>query len=450
MPQVPSFPGADLGQHFRFWPRHNEAIYERLESKHAWLEEKQARDEGRLPAGDGAAAEVEDPLEHEMTLNIGPQHPATHGVLRCVVKLDGERIEKSVVDIGYLHRGIEKLAEHKTYQEFMPYTDRMDYLSPYSNNVAWCLAVEKLAGIEVPERAQWIRMIMCELARLSSHMLWLGVGLMDAGAVSVFLWTFQGREDIYSIFDEVCGARFTVSHSRIGGIASDISPRSIRMIHDFVEQYREVIAGWEKLLNRNRIWIDRNKGVGRVTKEEAIELGLTGPNLRGSGVAYDIRRFEPYLKYDEVDFNIPIREEGDCLARYFLRMEEMKQSMRIIEQCLDRLPEGPIRADDAKQAYPSKDEVYYSMEGMIHDFMYTDTGTQAPKGAHAYHAIESPKGELGFYLTSDGTGRPYRVRINAPSFTNLQGMEYVMEGSLVADTVVIIGSFDPVMGEADK
>jgi NADH-quinone oxidoreductase subunit D len=450
MPQAPSFPGADLGQHFRFWPRHNEAIYERLESKHAWLEEKQARAEGRAPVGDGASAEVEDPLEHEMTLNIGPQHPATHGVLRCVVKLDGERIEKSVVDIGYLHRGIEKLAEHKTYQEFMPYTDRMDYLSPYSNNVAWCLAVEKLAGIEVPERAQWIRMIMCELARLSSHMLWLGVGLMDAGAVSVFLWTFQGREDIYSIFDEVCGARFTVSHSRIGGIASDISPRSIRMIHDFVEQYREVIAGWEKLLNRNRIWVDRNKGVGRVTKEEAIELGLTGPNLRGSGVAYDIRRFEPYLKYDEVDFNIPIREEGDCLARYFLRMEEMKQSLRIIEQCLDRIPEGPIRADDAKQAYPSKDEVYYSMEGMIHDFMYTDTGTQAPKGAHAYHAVESPKGELGFYLTSDGTGRPYRVRINAPSFTNLQGMEYVMEGSLVADTVVIIGSFDPVMGEADK
>jgi NADH-quinone oxidoreductase subunit D len=451
MPNAPSFPGADLGGHFRFWPRHNEALYERLETKHAWLEEKQARAEGRPPAGDGALAEIDvDPLENEMILNMGPQHPATHGVLRCVVKLDGETIEKAVVDIGYLHRGIEKLAEHKTYQEFMPYTDRMDYLSPYSNNVAWCLAVEKLAAIEVPERAQWIRMVMSELARISSHFLWLGVGLMDAGAVSVFLWTFQGREDIYSIFDEVAGARFTVSHSRIGGIASDISPRAIRMIRDFTEKYKGVIADWEKLLNRNRIWIDRNKNVGRITAEEAIELGMTGANLRGSGVAYDIRRFEPYLRYEDVDFDIPVREDGDCLARYFVRIEEMKQSIRIIEQCLDRMPEGPIRADDAKQAYPSKEEVYYSMEGMIHDFMYTDTGTQAPKGAHAYHAIESPKGELGFYLTSDGTGNPFRVRINAPSFTNLQVMEYIMEGTLLADTVILIGSIDPVMGEADK
>ncbi len=452
MPTTPTFPGADLGGYFRFWPRHNEAIYERLESKHAWLEEKQAREEGRRPAGggDGAVGEVEDPLEHEMILNIGPQHPATHGVLRCVVKLDGETIEKAVLDIGYLHRGIEKLAEHKTYQEFMPYTDRMDYLSPYSNNVAWCLAVEKLVSIEVPERAQWIRMIMCELARISSHLLWLGVGLMDAGAVSVFLWAFQGREDIYSIFDEVAGARFTVSHSRIGGLASDISPKAIRMTRAFCEKYKGVFADWEKFLNRNRIWIDRNKDVGRVTREEAIELGMTGPNLRGSGVPYDIRRFEPYLRYEDVDFDIPVREEGDCLARYFVRMDEMKESIRIIEQCLDRLPEGPIRADDAKWAYPSKEEVYYSMEGMIHDFMYTDTGTQAPKGAHAYHAIESPKGELGFYLTSDGTGSPFRVRINAPSFTNLQAMEYIMEGTLVADTVILIGSIDPVMGEADK
>jgi NADH-quinone oxidoreductase subunit D len=273
---------------------------------------------------------------------------------------------------------------------------------------------------------------------------------MDAGAVSGFLWTFQQREDIYSIFDEVAGARFTVSHSRIGGVASDLTPRSFELIRDFCDSFRAELESWQKFLNRNRIWVERNKDVGRITKEEALELGMTGPNLRGSGVEYDIRRFEPYLKYDEVDFTIPIREEGDCLARYFLRLEEMEQSIRIIEQCLDRMPEGPVRADDAKQAYPSKDEVYYSMEGMIHDFMYTDVGTQAPKGAHAYHAVESPKGELGFYLTSDGTGRPFRMRINAPSFTNLQGMEYIMEGSLVADTVVIIGSIDPVMGEADK
>lgn len=436
---APSFAAADLGSAFRFWPRHNKAIYERLESKHAWLEERHRE-----------VPEEEDPLEHEMILNIGPQHPATHGVLRCVVKLDGETIEKAVIDIGYLHRGIEKLAESKTYQEFMPYTDRMDYLSPYSNNVAWCLAVEKLANIDVPERAQWIRMIMSELARISAHLLWLGVGLMDAGAVSVFLWTFKGREDIYKIYDEVAGARFTVSHSRIGGIASDLTPTSWKMIEDFVDTFGEEIEGWQKFLNRNRIWIDRNKGVGTLTREEAVELGMTGANLRASGEPYDIRRFEPYLRYEDVDFNIPIREEGDSLARYFVRLEEMIESLRIIRQCLDRMPEGPIRADNAKLAYPSKEEVYYSMEGMIHDFLYTDVGVAPPKGAYIYHAIESPKGELGWYLQSDGTGNPWRARANAPSFTNLQGLEYMMEGSLVADTVIMIGSIDPVMGEADR
>lgn len=439
MSLAPSFAAPDLGPAFRFWPRHNEAIYKRLESKHAWLEERHRE-----------GAEDEDPLEHEMILNIGPQHPATHGVLRCVVKLDGETIEKAVIDIGYLHRGIEKLAESKSYQEFMPYTDRMDYLAPYANNVAWCLAVEKLAGIEVPERAEWIRMIMSELSRISAHLLWLGVGLMDAGAVSVFLWTFKSREDLYKIFDEVAGARFTVSHSRIGGLASDFTPTAEAMVRDFVSQFGEEIEGWEKFLNRNRIWIDRNKDVGTLSREEAIELGMTGPNLRACGVEYDIRRFEPYLRYEEVDFIIPIREEGDSLARYFLRLEEMKESLRIVRQCLDRLPEGPIRTDNAKQAYPSKEEVYYSMEGMIHDFLYTDVGIAPPKGAHCYSAVEAPKGELGWYLVSDGTGNPWRARVKAPSFANLQGLEHMMEGSLVADTVIMIGSIDPVMGEADK
>ena len=320
---------SDLQSAFRFWPRHNEAIYERLESKHSWLEERRRSTEAKT---------TEDPLEHELILNIGPQHPATHGVLRCVVRMDGETIEKSVLDIGYLHRGIEKLAEHKTYQEFMPYTDRMDYLAPYSNNVAWCLAVEKLAAIEVPERAQWIRMIMCELARISSHLLWLGVGLMDAGAVSMFLWTFKGREDLYRIFDEITGARFTVSHSRIGGLASDLTPEAFALIHRFVDEFGSDIEGWEGFLNRNRLWIDRNENVGPLTREEAIDLGLTGPNLRASGEPHDIRRFEPYLNYEDVDFGIPIREEGDSLARYFVRMEEMKESLRIIRQCLERLP----------------------------------------------------------------------------------------------------------------
>ncbi len=434
--------GIERREDFSFWPKHNKALYKRLESKHAWLDEKHHPDDVRERAT--------DPLENEMVLNIGPQHPATHGVLRCAVKLDGEIIEKCVLDVGYLHRGIEKLAESKTYQEFMPYTDRMDYLAPYSNNVAWCLAVEKIAAVPVPERAQWIRTMMCELARISAHLLWMGVGLMDAGALSVFLWTFQFREDLYKIFDELAGARFTVSHSRIGGLSSDVSDATLAMIRDFVERFPEAIDGWEKLLNRNRIWIDRNDGVGVLSAEEVVELGMTGPNLRGSGVAYDVRRFEPYLKYEDVDFNIPIRTEGDCLARYFVRLDEMKESVKIVHQCLDRLPSGPIRLDDAKKSYASKEEVYYSMEGMIHDFMYTDTGVCPPRGVETYHAIEAPKGELGFYLQSDGTGKPWRVRINSPSFTNLQGLEYLMEGGAIGDMVILIGTVDPVMGEADK
>jgi NADH-quinone oxidoreductase subunit D len=431
---------AELEQNFTFWPRHNAALFRRLESKHAWLEERHH----------GPEDARRDALDNEMVLNIGPQHPATHGVLRCAVKLDGETIERCVLDIGYLHRGIEKIAEHKTYQEFMPYTDRMDYLSPYSNNVAWCLAVEKVAGVEVPARAQWIRTMMCELARISSHLLWMGVGLMDAGAVSVFLWAFEHREDLYYIFDEVAGARFTVSHSRIGGLASDLSPTALRMIRTFLDKFDNAIAGWEKLLNRNRIWIDRNEGIGVLTAEEVVELGMTGPNLRGSGVAHDIRRFEPYLTYNEVEFNIPIRTEGDSLARYFVRMEEMKESSKIVRQCLERLPEGPIRNDNAKQSYPSKNEVYYSMEGMIHDFLYTDAGVCPPKGVWSYHAIEAPKGELGFYLQSDGTGQPFRAKMKSPSFTNLQGLEYMMEGGMMGDMVILIGTVDPVLGEADK
>jgi NADH-quinone oxidoreductase subunit D len=431
----------DFGENFRFWPRHNKALYKRLESKHAWLEERR-----RAPDAD---LEV-DPLSNEMILNIGPQHPATHGVLRCVVKLDGETIQKCVIDIGYLHRGLEKVAENKTYQEFMTYTDRMDYLQPYANNVAWCLAVEKVAGVEVPERALWMRTMLCELARISAHMLWMGVGLMDAGAVSVFLWTFQGREDIYNIFDHVAGARFTVSHSRIGGVASDFTPESLALIRKFVDDYDVIVNDWEKLLHRNRIWMDRNIGVGTISAEEATRMGMRGPNLRACGLEHDIRRFEPYLKYDQVEFDVPTRTEGDAFARYLVRMAEMKQSLGIIRQCLERLPEGPIRADNAKQSYPSKDDVYYSMEGLIHDFMYTDTGITPPKGAESYHAIESSKGELGFYIMSDGTGHPWRVKMNLPSFANLQGLEHMMEGTLVADTVVIIGSIDPVMGESDK
>jgi len=328
----------------------------------------------------------------------------------------------------------------------------MDYLAPYSNNVAYCLAVEKLVGIEVPERAQYIRTMMCELARISSHLLWMGTMVMDAGAISVFLWTFKYREFLYSIFDEIAGARFTVSHSRIGGLTTDVSDKALVMIGEFVDKFAVELEEWQTFLNRNRIWIDRNENVGTITRQQALDWALTGPNLRASGVKFDQRRFEPYLVYDKLDFDIPTREEGDSLARYFVRVEEFRESISIVRQILARMSslKGPIRVDNAKQSYASKDEVYFSMEGMIHDFVMTDTGVCPPKGAEVYHAIEAPKGELGFFFISDGTGSPWRMRLNSPSFTNLQGLEHVMEGCMLADTVVVIGSMDPVMGEADK
>lgn len=418
----------------KFFKEHQESIYQALEDKHTTIEK----------------IEDADPLSTKMILNMGPQHPATHGVLRLVLQLNGEIIEKTKLDVGYLHRGVEKIAENKTYQEFMPYTDRMDYLAPYSNNVALCTAVEKIASVEVPERAHYIRMIGCELARISSHLLWLGTMVMDAGAVSFFIWTFREREKLYDIFDNLGGHRFTISHSRIGGVANDITEDCMAMIKDFVNDFPGELRDWHKLLDRNRIFIDRNENVGVLKTEDALDLGATGPTLRASGYAYDIRTLEPYARYDDVEFEVPTRLEGDNLARYYVRMEEMHESIRIIRQCLDKLPKGPVRADNAKQAYPSKDEVYYSMEGMIHDFMMTDTGICPPEGAECYHAVEGPKGELGYYIKSDGTGHPWRLKINSPSFTNLQILEDILDGEMVADTVVIIGGVDPVMGEADK
>ncbi|NBC27989.1 MAG: NADH-quinone oxidoreductase subunit D, partial [Bacteroidetes bacterium] len=404
-----------------FFKEHQRKLYQSLEDKHTTIEEL---DDG-------------DPLTTKMVLNMGPQHPATHGVLRLVLQLDGETIEKTKVDIGYLHRGVEKIAENKTYQEFMPYTDRMDYLSPYSNNVALCTAVEKIANVEVPERAHYIRMIGCELARISSHLLWLGTMVMDAGAVSFFIWTFKEREKIYDIMDRIGGHRFTISHARIGGVANDLTDEATGAIKEFVETFPKELKDYHKLLDRNRIFVERNEAVGVLKTEDAIEIGATGPVLRACGYPVDIRKISPYARYSEVDFDIPTRLEGDNLARYYVRMEEMHESIRIIEQCLEKLPKGPIRMDDAKKSYPSKDEVYYSMEGMIHDFMMTDTGVCPPDGAESYHAVESPKGELGYYIQSDGTGHPWRLKINAPSYTNLQVLENILDGEMVADTVVI-------------
>jgi len=415
-----------------YFPKHQAAVYKRLEDKHTTVEVE------------------DDPLGTRMILNLGPQHPATHGVLRVVLEIEGEKIIKSVTDVGYLHRGVEKLAENKTYQEFMPYTDRMDYLAPYSNNVAYCLAVEKLVGIEAPRRAQYIRTIACELARISAHLLWMGTMVMDAGAISMFLWTFREREFLYDIFDKMAGVRFTVSHCRIGGVQFDISDEVLDAIRKWKDNFRKEVASWKKLLANNAIWHKRNIGVGVVTKEEAISMGFTGPNLRASGVIHDIRLFEPYLVYNEVDFDIPIREEGDCMARYLVRVEEIFQSIRVLDQLLEQIPKGDIMVDNAKKGYASKNEIYYSMEGMIHDFMMTDIGVCPPEGVEIYHAIEGPKGELGFHIKSDGTGSPWRMKIKSPSFSNLQLLDQMMEGSMIADTVVLIGSIDPVMGEADK
>jgi len=417
-----------------FQKEHQTKLYQSLEDKHTTIE----------------ALDDNDPLTAKMVLNMGPQHPATHGVLRLVLQLNGETIEKTKLDIGYLHRGVEKIAENKTYQEFMPYTDRMDYLSPYSNNVALCTAVEKIAGVEVPERAHYIRMIGCELARISSHLLWLGTMVMDAGAISFFIWTFREREKIYDIMDNLTGHRFTVSHARIGGVANDINGDAMGLIKEFTAKFPEELKDWHKLLDRNRIFFDRNADTGVLSTERALGLGASGPVLRATGYKYDIRTFAPYARYDLVEFEVPTRLEGDNLARYYVRMEEMSESIRIIRQCLDKLPKGPVRTDNAKQAYPSKDEVYYSMEGMIHDFMMTDTGICPPEGAEAYHAVEAPKGELGYYIQSDGTGHPWRLKIKTPSLANLQVLENILEGEMVADTVVIIGGLDPVMGEADK
>jgi NADH-quinone oxidoreductase subunit D len=418
----------------QFQEKHQRSIYKSLEDKHTTIED----------------VDIDDPLNAKMILNMGPQHPATHGVLRLVLQLRGETIEKTKLDIGYLHRGVEKIAENKTYQEFMPYTDRMDYLSPYSNNVALCLAVEKIASVEVPDRAQYIRMIGCELARISSHLLWLGTMVMDAGAISFFIWTFREREKIYDIMDQIAGHRFTVSHSRIGGVANDLTSDASAIIKEFITKFPQELKDWHGLLDRNRIFIDRNENVGVLETDKALDIGATGPVLRASGFAIDQRIITPYSKYDEVEFEVPTRLEGDNLARYFVRMEEMKESIRIIQQCLDKMPKGPIRSNNAKHTYPSKDEVYYSMEGMIHDFMMTDTGICPPAGAECYHAVESPKGELGYYIQSDGTGHAWRIKINTPSFRNLQVLENILDGEMVADTVVIIGGVDPVMGEADK
>lgn len=391
----------------------------------------------------------DDPLENDMVLNMGPQHPATHGVLRILVRLDGETIVSAVPDLGYLHRGYEKIAENCTYHEFIPHTDRLDYLAPLANNVSYVLAVEKLAGIEAPARAQYIRVICAELARLTSHLVWLGTMAMDVGAVTVLLWGFREREKIQDIWDILVGVRFTTSFTRIGGLAQDMTPEAAGMIRQFLDQFDENLAEAEKLLVKNRIFIDRCEGIGAVSREDAIAIGFTGPLLRASGVDHDLRRDEPYLVYDQFDFGVPVYADGDVLARFYVRMQEMKESASILRQALQKIPAGPVNAGEPKRVLPKKERTYGKMEEMIHDFILVNFGINPPIG-EAYQAIEASKGELGFYIVSQGEGYPWRLKIRAPSFMNLQALPMMLKGGMISDVVAVIGSVDPVMGEADK
>lgn len=395
------------------------------------------------------SVEGRDPLDNTMVLNMGPQHPATHGVLRVLLRLDGETVEKCVPELGYLHRGYEKLAENITYHEFLPHTDRLDYLSPLANNVGYALAVEHAAGIEIPPRAMWIRTLIAELARLSSHLMAMGAMAMDVGAVTMLLWTFREREKLYDIFERMCGARFTTSYTRVGGVANDFPPEVVPMIHAFISEFPRHLRDFEGLINRNRIFIDRVAGVGYFSPEDAIRYGLTGPCLRGSGIGHDLRRDEPYLLYDELDFDVITYSGGDCLARYMVRGDEMKESVKIVRQLLEKIPDGPVMANDAKHVMPGKTEIYTKMEELISDFMLINFGTM-PEPGESYFAIEGSKGELGFYIVADGTGHAYRMKIKSPSFTNLQALTPMCEGAMISDVVAIIGAIDPVMGEADK
>ena len=405
-----------------------------------------------------ATEDMPDMQGEKMVLNMGPSHPATHGVLRIVLELDGEIITKAIPDVGYLHRGDEKIAENMTYTQFIPYTDRLDYLAPLANNVAYALAVEKLLGIDqqITPRCQYIRVICCELARISSHLLGLGAYAMDVGALTVFLHTFTEREKIYNLAESLTGARFTTTYTRIGGVSRDTPVGWCDAVRKFCDEVVINFDESEKLLTRNRIWIDRTKDVGVISKEDAIDYGLTGPNLRGSGVEYDLRKAHPYLCYKDFEFDIPIGSVGDCYDRYLVRMEEMRQSVRIIRQALDKIPGGadnkskePVNVPDGKVVLPSKQKVMTSMEELIHQFILVTQGVNAPKG-EVYFGHENPKGELGFYINSKGGGTPNRLKIRAPSFVNLSILPHLLPGHMMSDTVAILGSLDFVMGECDR
>ncbi|MGZ8602744.1 MAG: NADH dehydrogenase (quinone) subunit D [Actinomycetota bacterium] len=415
------------------------------------------------PAVDARTGEIR---QETMIINMGPQHPSTHGVLRLLLELDGETVIKCTPIIGYLHTGIEKNTEYRTWMQGVTYVTRADYLSPFFNELGYCLAVERLLGVEAPPRATVIRVLMNELNRISSHLVWLATGGMELGAVSVMLYGFREREVLLDIFEEVTGLRMNHAYIRIGGVIMDLPEEGVRKIERFLEEMPPRIDDYERLLDANPIWLERNVGVGVLSAEDALALGVTGPVLRAAGIAADVRKDAPYCGYETYEFDVPVRTEADAYARYRLRIEEMRESMKIVRQCLERLEEpGPVMIEDPKVAWPAKlsvgpdgignDPAYVrhimeeSMEALIHHFKMVTQGVEVPAG-EIYQTVESPRGELGFYVVSTGEHRPYRVKIRDPSFVNLQAIPKMVEGFLVADAIAAIASLDPVMGGVDR
>ncbi len=385
----------------------------------------------------------------EITVNMGPQHPSTHGVLRLILELDGEVVVSCTPHIGYLHRGSEKLAENRTYQQIVPLTDRFDYLSCGNNNLAYVMAVEKMMGIEVPERADYLRTIMAELSRISAHLLWLATHAADIGAVTVLLYCLREREELLALFELISGARLTVSYVNIGGVRRDATPEFIRRTREIMDYMPRRIDEYNTLIMENRIFLGRTKNIGIISYDEAIDWGLTGGSLRGSGVDYDLRKAMPYAAYDKVKFDVPLGEKGDVYDRYIIRIEEMRQSVSIVNQCLNQMPDGPYKADIPTVVLPPKDRVMADIETLVHHFVLVSKGFTVPKG-EIYVGCEVPKGELGFYIVSDGSEKPLRMKVRSPSFVNLSVLPTMVKGHMLADIVSCIGSIDIVLGEVDR
>jgi NADH dehydrogenase I D subunit len=389
--------------------------------------------------------------EEHMVLNLGPHHPATHGVLRLAVELDGEIVRKVSPELGYLHSGFEKTGENKRYEKFIPYCDRMDYAAPMNNNLAFVLTVEKLLDVEIPEYAQYVRVICAELQRIASHMIWLGTHAMDVSGTghALVMYCFHMRERILDLFEMVCGARMTVSYFSVGGLRWPLPGAFLDAVRSFLQEFGEALKGFNDMLMDNPIWISRTKGIGYLPANEAIDLGITGPMLRAGGVPLDLRKVRPYSSYDQFDFDVPTATEADCYARYVVRVEELRQSMRIIEQAVAKIKPGPHRTEDRKVALPPREEISSSMESLIHHFKLVTEGYRPPLG-QVYNVAENPKGWLGFGLISDGTSVPHRLRVRGPSFVNLQATHTMAKGGFVSDLIAIIGSIDIVLGEVDR